>query len=457
MKLNSKSILQLKIQKIIFLVLFAGVIAASGWLTNFYSMQLDLTANKRHSLSQTSIDLLQALKGDITLHAYTTDDVTRTAIDEIIARYQREKDNFYVKHLHPDINIAEAEQDGIVMNKPFAFVVHYGNRMEHIESLSEQSISNALLRLSHANNQPIVFLSGHGERTISSDNPLDYNTLISQLADMGLSTQTVNLLEQSLPAETRTVVIAAPKHPYLQGELEQISRFLDNGGNLLWLTEPGDLQGLEPLATSFGIQMQQGVVIDNNSDLRRTLNIQHPAFIPVTEYYPHEITQTIRYNTLFPTARGISPLTHDAIVNRWKPYALFGSLAKSWSESESLDQDSVSFDSESGDIAGPITIAVALVRDDPTGAEQRVIITGDSDFLSDRYIGAGANLNLGLNMINWLVSDNQTIAIEPLSSPDTSLVLSDTELAIIAFGFFLVIPVGLIATGFIVWHRRKSR
>lgn len=459
MKLSTQSRMHLNIQKFIFLLLFICCIGMLAWITNHYTYQFDLTANKRHSLSPGSIDLLNILDNDITVHAYTTDDVTQKAIKEIIERYQRIKPDFNLRLLNPDIDITQAQQDGIVMDKPFAFVIYYNKHMEHIDSLSEQAISNALLRLSRRAEQQVVFLAGHGERDINGTDKRAYNTLKQQLTEQGFILSTVNLLENPLPANTKLVVIAAPVKKYLGGEITQLENFINNGGNLLWLIDPGELQGLDIFASSFGLQIQDGVIVDNNTQLRQTLNIQHPAIIPVTEYFPHIITNSIRYNTLFPLARGISPLTHEATVNSWQAEALFNSYGKSWSETGGLTED-IQFDSSAGDVAGPITIAVALHRvstrgEDQTGS-QRIVVVGDSDFLADSYIGAGANLNLGLNIFNWLTGDDDFISIDVKASPDTRLELNDTQLAIIGFGFFLIIPLLLLITGFRIWYKRKN-
>jgi len=464
MKLSPHSRSQLIIQKFIFLILFISIIGMLAWITNNYSKQFDLTANKRHSLSISSIKLLNTLNNDITVHAYTTDDITKKAIAEIIGRYQHIKSNFTLRLLNPDIDIAEAQKDGIVMDKPFAFVVHYNNRMESIRSLSENDISNALLRLSRRDNQQIVFLRGHGERDINGDNNRAYSKLNQQLSDMGFSTQSINLLENTFPADTKLVVIAAPSHDYLAGELKKIQSYLANGGNLFWLADPGKLYGLKKLAASLGLQLQAGVIVDNNTDLRITLNIDHPAIIPVTQYSPHAITNTIRYNTLFSIARGISHLNNKTTVNNWQTEVLFNSFGKSWTEVSGISEEMV-FDSSTGDIAGPITIAVALHRDANQSNEQqtlssqsqRVVVVGDSDFLSNTFLGAGANLNLGLNMFNWLIGDDDLISVEVKPSPDTKLELNDIQLMIIAFGFFLIIPAVLLIIGIRIWYKRKSQ
>jgi len=498
MKLSHQSRLQLTIQKIIFLLLFLSSIGMLAWISNHYTYQFDLTANKRHSLSSNSIDLLQLLDRPVTVHAYTSDEVTQKAVVEIITRYQRIKSDFEVRLLNPDIDIAEAEQDGIVMNKPFAFVIYYNAQMEHIASLSEQAISNALLRLNRRDNLQVTFLSGHGERDIEADDSRAYATLQRQLSDMGFNLQTANLLEQPIPENTRLLVIAAPSHPYLEGELAIVNSFLDDGGNLLWLIDPDNeaatrpggetteqtvpvrTHGLDKLATSLGLQFHDGVVIDNNPDLRQALNIEHPAIIPVTEYFPHIISTTIRYNTLFPLVRGISPLSDSETVNDWQAAALFSSAANSWTEVGGIAEQ-MTYNAASGDIAGPITIAVALTRNvarnvtsdaardaapdsapevsagDIMQSQQRIVVIGDSDFLSDTYIGAGANLNLGLNIFNWLIGDDDLISVETAPSPDTKLELDDTELAMIGFAFFLIIPLLLISLGFRIWYVRKNR
>lgn len=468
MKLTSQSRLQLTVQKIIFLLLFISSIGMLAWISNHYTFQYDLTANQRHSLSYSSIELLNSLDQSVTVHAYTTEAVTKKAITEIISRYQKVKADFHVKLFNPDIDLKQAQQDGIVMNKPFAFVLYYNSRMEHITSLSEHAISNALLRLNRRDNQQIVFLTGHGERDLYANNNRAYSELYQQLKQLGFNLQSINLLQKPLPENTKILVIAAPAYAYLSGEIEQIENFIagtDNlGGNLLWLVDPGNTHGLENLATSLGLRLLDGVIVDNNPTLRRTLNVQHAAIIPVSDYFPHLITSTMRFHTLFPFARGISPLKNTGINNNWQIEALFNSFKKSWSETSELTEE-VTFDSSTGDIAGPLTIAVALHRpiDYPTNKpptrtkNQRIVIVGDSDFLSNTHIGAGANLNMGLNIFNWLIGDDDLISVEVKPSADTKLILNDTELMIIAFGFFLIIPLLLLITGFIIWYKRKNR
>ncbi|MCK5003134.1 MAG: GldG family protein [Gammaproteobacteria bacterium] len=458
---TSKAIrLQLQIQKIIFTILLLSVVGLLAWASQKYSMQYDWTAGQRNTITQSSIDLLQKMNDPVLVNVYIQDDATiKTAVEEILSRYKREKNNFNFKIINPDIDIELAQLDKVT--RYGQIVIKYQGRSEIISSLSEGTISSALQRLSYSNDRSLVFIDGHGERKPSGDENANYSQFTAKLAAKGIVSSSHHLLKAVLPDNTNILVIASPTKLILKGELQHIKKHIEQGGNLLWMMDPesssNKLYGLNKLAQLLNIKFTDGIIVDNNINLRKTLGIQNPAMIPVLDYHSHAITKNIDYNTLFPISRGIE-VTGDS---EWQSTVIAQSLAQSWSESKDLTGDLV-FDSKSGDIAGPLAIVVALERtlsgtETTEKASQRIIITGDSDFLSNSYIGVGANLTLGLNIIDWLSGDDDLIAIETKSAPDTKLQLDDTELIIIGFGFFIVLPAILLLTGMIIWFRRRKR
>jgi len=82
---------------------------------------------------------------------------------------------------------------------------------------------------------------------------------------------------------------------------------------------------------------------------------------------------------------------------------------------------------------------------------------GDGDFLSNTYVGNGGNMDLGLHIANWLSHDDQLINIPVKPSGDVSFQLSKNMQALIAFGFLVVIPLVLAASGFGIWWQRRKR
>ena len=101
-------------------------------------------------------------------------------------------------------------------------------------------------------------------------------------------------------------------------------------------------------------------------------------------------------------------------------------------------------------------IGVILTRNSAseTPLEQRVIVIGDGDFLSNQYLGNAGNQELGLNLANWLSRDDAFINIPAKTSTDLSLEFSASAAGIIGL-IFILLPLLLLAAGFVIWQRRR--
>ena len=126
----------------------------------------------------------------------------------------------------------------------------------------------------------------------------------------------------------------------------------------------------------------------------------------------------------------------------------------------------IRFDEGTDERAGPLEIGIALTRETETSGdtsgeeitrEQRIVVIGDGDFLSNAYLGNGGNLALGLNIIQWLTHDDAFIAIQPKTAPDQTLVLDRNAQIAISLGFLLALPLALLIAGLAIWLRRRKR
>ena len=88
---------------------------------------------------------------------------------------------------------------------------------------------------------------------------------------------------------------------------------------------------------------------------------------------------------------------------------------------------------------------------------QRVIVTGDGDFLSNTYLGNAGNLDLGLNMVHWLSHDDAFIDIHVKAAPDTTLELGRVAQGVIGLGALIGLPILLMTSGLVIWLRRRRR
>ncbi|MEE9423191.1 MAG: GldG family protein [Gammaproteobacteria bacterium] len=457
MKITRKSRRQLHIQNLIFLVGLLAVMGIIAWLSTQYSYQTDWSASQSNSLSNDSITLLQKIPEAVHITAFSREDpILRKRIRDLIGRYQRIKNDIHFKFVNPDAEPDRVRELGITRDGEI--LIAYQGRSEKVSQLTEQNVTNALLRIARQKEGKIFFISGHGERDPHGEANHALGNFGKIIEQKGIELDTLNLAETpSIPESTRLLVIASPQVSLLPGEVKLIVDYVKQGGNLLWLAEPKDNSGLAPLAELLGVEFLPGVIVDASTQL---FGINNPAFALVPAYRPHPVTQNMDSLTLFPQAVALQIETE----NGWDSTAVLTTVERSWTELGKLD-GTISLDPDSDERGGPLDIGFALTRspeesdDDASENEtgQRVVIIGDGDFLANSYLGNGGNLDLGLNLIDWLNHDDQFISITVRSAGDTTLELSKTAQILIGFGFLFVLPAVLLFSGLFIWWRRRTR
>jgi len=442
---------RLWLQNQLFTLLFALAMGLLAWLSTRYPLQADWTANGRNTLSAASQALLARMDAPIQITAYVREQpALRDAIARVIGRYQRYKPDLTLHFVNPDLLPDRARELGI--SGDGLLYVDYGGRSEKLQQLNEQALTRVLQRLSRPGERAVLFLDGHGERKPLGIANHDLGTFGQELEKIGIRPRPLNLVaEARIPTDAAALVIAGPRTPLAPGAVEAILEYVRQGGHLLWLRDPDEPAVLQPLAAVLGIAFLPGVVVDADAP---GLGIQNPAFIPIADYGPHPITEKLRAPALLPQAAALTVQPGGG----WTAAVLLESQPRSWTEIGPLEGP-MQFDPDSAERPGPLTVGVALVRPRPDAAlsQQRIVVIGDGDFLSNTYLGNGANLELGLNMCNWLTVDEVPILIPPRTVPDPNLTLSAGALALIAAVFLIGLPVTLIASGWLIWFRRRRR
>jgi ABC-type uncharacterized transport system involved in gliding motility auxiliary subunit len=463
MRVTRKTHWYIRLQNFFFILLFLTVVGLIAALSMRYNYQADWTASGRNTLSKASQELLKQLEGPITIISFAREPNTKQQITKLIERYQRYKPDLKLEYINPETAPDQVRELGVTFEAEL--VIEKDGRREKLQDLSEEGLTNALNRVSRSEEAWIVFLEGHGERDPHGNANFALGNFTQQLETKGLHIQSLNLSAQSqIPDNTQVLVIASPQADFLPGEVELIQSYVKNGGHLLWLTEPGPLYGLEALAEDLGIKILPGTIIDPSAQL--LLGRGSATFALVPKYGDHPITKRLTSVTLFPQASALEAVKD----NKWQRQSLLTTLSRTWVETSEL-KEAIEYDKEQ-DVLGPLTLGFALNREHPSSKQektaredqnkskintQRVVIIGDGDFLSNTYLGNGANLDLGLSLINWLTHEDRFIAVPARIRPDTTLQLSSTASWIIGFGFLFVLPVTLLGTGLLIWWRRRQR
>lgn len=442
--------LALLAQNGVFAALLVAAALLLAQLAATHHREWDLTQNARNSLSEGSVQTLALLRGPVKVTGYATTQNPslgnlRQRIADFLARYQRVKKDLEVVFVDPReqpqaVTAANVRVDG-------EMVVEYDGRSEHLTSLDEQAFTNLLARLARKTERQVMFLDGHGERKPSGIANHDVGEFGKRLEARGFRVGLLNLgVAPAVPDNVSVLVIASPRVDLLPAEVTRLRAWVEKGGNLLWLLDQEPLHGLQPLADLLRLDLGPGVVVDpaaNDYKASATLSI---AFA----YGNHPATRDFSLNTAFPSARRIAALPDD---RTWRFTPLVEVARSGWVETGSLD-GAVSFD-RARDIRGPVTVAAALERE-VSSRSQRVVVTGSGHFLANTYAGLLGNLDLGINLVNWLSGDESLITLQPRSVVDGSLELSRAWLTFLVLALLLAVPGAFLFTGGMIWWRQRK-
>ena len=449
MKINTKTQRQLKIQNGLFYVLMIGLVILLAQLSLKTNTQMDWTSNQRHSLSKTTTTFLKQLDKPITIQVFVSEgNEFKPALTTLLNRYKSHQPELTIHYIDPDFSPDIVRELNI--QQQGEMVISLGEQQQHVFDLSEQSLTNALIAVSREQDKWLVFIEGHGERQPDHQANFNMSTWTTTLKQKGFKTKTLNLVQhQQIPRNTAAVVIASPEKPWLPGEITLLKDYLASGGNLLWLTEPSDNRPLAALAEHLGLDILPGTLIDPNTEL---LGIPDPQFALITDYADHPIGQATSSVTLFPKVSAMTPMTESS---HWQYQALLSTPANVWSDS---DPGPLAQYQAGDDTAGPLNIGYLLTaKQSQQDRQQRVIVIGDGDFLSNSFIGNAANLELGLAIMNWLAEDDNLIAIPVKTTVDKQLELDKMASLFIGLGFLVVLPASLLLIGLSLWWYRRQQ
>ncbi|MCX7185699.1 MAG: DUF4350 domain-containing protein [Methylophilaceae bacterium] len=460
MNINRKLRFQLLVQNSFFVVLFLILVILLGYLASQYRVAKDITQANRNILTQGSVNVLKQMKEPINITVFATkDDASagdnfRKGMIDFVARYQRDKKNVHLKFINPSEEPKLAQDAGV--KNDGEIIVEYQKRTEHLTPpVAEQEMTNVLVRLSRTNQQPLMYLDGHGERNLIGIKNHDIGEFGKQLEKKGFKFANPDLtIASAVPSNGAMLVIAGPQVDVSDVEAKKIKAYLEAGGNLLWLLDDDNLRGLKNVAEYLGLQVSPGITLDMAS-------AQYGADARVSFaslYGEHAITNNFMLRTLFPEAHQVT--AQGTEENGWKVSNLVEVAPNGWLASTKLAKDVKPTFNEKTDKRGPINIGVALER--TYGKKgQRIVVMGNGNFLSNTFITNGGNLDFGINIINWLAGDDKLITIQPMPLKDINMTIPDTDSGRViawtvfhAFQYF--IPLALMIAGFYLWWKRRK-
>ncbi len=452
MKINKKTRTALRIENLIFFLLFITLLSLVGWLSIKYNKRIDVTQSKSNTLSQHSQEVLRQMPDKIVITAYVDNSQEiRQVVHDIISRFHQHKRNIELRFVNTELSPDEVRANQIT--QVGELLIKYHGRSAHAKVPQEQEITNVLRYLARTENRWIVFLQGHGERHINGKANFDWGVFGDKLSQNGFKVQNIDLKTNPfIPDNTAALVIASPQNKLNTKEIALIDKYIANGGNAFLLAEPNEYDGIASLIQPLGIEFFSGTVRDPNAEV--LYKIQDNTFAVTPKYPEHPITDKINNVSIFPKAAAIKT---PEVVGDYTITKIIETLPQSWTIPQNVNITSLS-QLKKIKVSGPLTLGVALSKKTQnSNNEQRIFIAGDGDFLSNQFIGNGSNLSLGFGIINWLTNDDDKVSIPSRTIEDKELNLTVYTAAIFELGFKIIAPVFLLLCGLIIHIFRKYR
>ncbi|HHY81218.1 MAG TPA: GldG family protein [Clostridiales bacterium] len=449
------------------IIVIAAVIIVN-LVADLIPVRIDLTWNKLYSLSEQTFKVLDGLEDDVTIYFVGEPDSVNLVIKEIVQRYASRSNRISIDYIDPvrdPITAQKYTKDGRSLSTG-SIVVESGEKFRvisqydmynfssntsqlQVESLAvEQRLTSAILFVSGAEMPVAYLLEGHGEAI------LDYNTRKQMELD-NFNIQNLNLLgKDAVPDDADLLIINAPTRDLSEDEAKVLKAYLENEGKAIFLMNLliEDLPNFQSVFQTYGIRMTNSLVIEGEQGRYIGGN---PLFL-LPQYGSHEIVSPIKTNDLplyIPGGQAIEIL--DTKRNTTTIETLLSTSDKAFARA--ANSESTSLEKQEEDLAGPFSLAVAIEdRVYNLAANEtyttRLVVIGNAEFLNTGFEGG---VDLFLNSLNWVFEREESISIRPKSLGVQPLKVTNTQLRIYTILSMIVIPVGCLIAGLVVWLRRR--
>lgn len=444
-----------------------AVLVAINYIAAKKDKTWDLTSKKIFTLAPQTQSTLKGLKEKVTAIGFLEpSNPNYEFVQNLFERYAREApDKFEYVFKSPrkspvlaaKYQLKEGQTTIVLTRGEGAKEVHTA-----LSVLSEQELTNALVKINQVGEQRVYFIAGHGEWSLeaSAANPEEGATgmaeLKKDLMQEGYSPEALTLSGKSeIPKDAAAIVVAGGRNAFLPSEVKLIASYLNEGGRLLFLSEPNAKYGpeMEKLLADYGVKIDPGIIADDK------FAVSTPYVIVSIFYADSEITRLLKQmqmNVELPMAQGLTLLKEGTLpgvaaqqVISTSPYA--------WEESTPDDNPQRS----PGERQGQIPVVASVTRKSESTAkrfdETRIVVFGGSEILIDANWGHEANRNLVLNALGWATNEVNKITIRPPDRDVSTLDLTKATVERIRFVATDLLPLTLLGIGLAIWLTRRDK
>lgn len=429
----------------------------------------DFSEQKLFSITDQTKKVVKNLDMDVTIYLVAQNGKEDDVIVELLNKYKALSSKLKVVTKDPAVYptfvsgyTSDSLKDNslIVESGKRSRVISYDNLYETTASSTSSStdfkgedlITSAIDYVTSAELPVMYVLSGHGESAMDSSFQNEVERENIELKSLTLATS------KAIPDDAAGLFMQAPTKDINETEAKLLLDYLKNGGSLFYTSYylKEETPNLDSILAEYGLNVESGYVCegDSNRYIQNYNNFIVPAF------GSHDITDPLSENSAYVVvANGQSIKKLDNVRSSLKFTPLLKTTASAYNKSmKDADTKELSLKKEDGDESGVMNLAVAVNEETQTGTTKIVVITTPFLFNSDMNTTvSGGNFDFLLNAVGYLCEHESMISIRDKSVSTQSLVVSSGQSVAWMMGLMIILPLGCITTGLVIWQKRRKR
>ncbi len=434
-----------------------GIIALVEAVSYRHTYRLDLTENRRHSLSPQTIKVLQNLKVPVVVTGFfRSDQPSKQVAEDLFKQYAAYSNGkFTWQVVDPDRNPGLAKRYGVETYG--TMVLDTKTRSEKLLDAEEEKLTNALVKVTREGKRIVYVLKGHGEHEITNTDRSGFSAAKAAIEQANYEAKELILVrEAKVPDDAALLIMPGPRNDLLPAELEALDAYIARGGKVFFMVNPFQADGLKAFLAKYGITLGDDLIIDR---LSRAFggDFVVPA---IFQYEPHPITKDFgSVLTFFPLTRSVDVQAKP--LKGVSAQVLAKSGPGSWAETNRSELDSGAVKQDTADRPGPVPVAAVATVDatkPPEGKENvkaRIVVFGTSNLAANQFLNVQGNKDLFLNTVSWLAEEEDLIAIRPKDLRQTPIFLTATQGQLIFWISVVALPAAVMLCGIWAVVRRR--
>lgn len=429
---------------------------------------IDLTSDKLFSLTDQTREYLATMQEDVTIYVLANEDNQDVTLAQTLERYDDLSDHITVEYVDPTVNPMFYKQytDAAITTNSLIVVSDKRNKIINYNDVYEISydytdytstttgydgegqITSALDYVLSDDVPKLYITEGHGEYELSSG----FN---SALKKENVEYETINLMDyEEVPEDAACLLINGPAGDFSEDDKNKVLAYLDNGGKVIMITAYlGDAQtpNLDAILDYMGMEVAEGIVVEQNAENYYSSPYYLLPTVGISTY-----TSGIygSYYIFAPYAQGIMIADEEAEGMTYNTLLSTSEDAFSKISMENLDN----VEKAEEDVDGPFAIGVEAVKTLEEG-EATMVVYGCEQLFTDNAnaMVSGANQMLFVNTISGFVDHEVSISIPVKEYEVSMLTISQSNILLWAPLVTVILPVGFLVVGFVIWFKRRKR